>query len=138
MAIVTPYLATDAIIKLLDKNDNLRGIVLIERKNKPHGFALPGGFVERGERVEEACIREMKEETGLNITIEKLHGIYDAPNRDPRFHTVSAVYLAHSYGMPQAGDDAKKTHIVTLESIPFDLLVFDHAKILRDFLLCRV
>jgi len=131
----TPYLATDSIIKVFD-GERFLGIVLIERKNEPHGIALPGGFVEVGERVEEACVREMKEETGLDITIEKLLGIYSDPKRDPRFHTASAVFVSRAQGMPQGGDDAKRAFVVKLEEIPWDALLFDHAKMLKDFLRC--
>ncbi len=133
--IKTPYLATDSIIKVYE-GDKFLGIVLIERKNEPRGIALPGGFVEVGERVEEACVREMKEETGLDVTIEKLLGIYSDPTRDPRFHTASAVFVSHAQGQPKGGDDAKRAFVVKLEEIPWDKLLFDHANMLRDFLAC--
>jgi len=128
----TPYLTTDGIIKIF--NPEFKGIVLIKRKNPPIGYALPGGFVDYGEKVEDALIREMKEETNLSVTIERLLGIYSNPSRDPRVHTASAVFVCHANSLPKAGDDAKEAFVVKLEEIPWDELVFDHAQILRDFL----
>ena len=128
----TPFLTVDGIIKIF--NPNFSGIVLIKRKNPPFGFALPGGFVDYGERVEEALIREMKEETNLNVNIEKLQGIYSDPNRDPRLHTSSAVFVCKANELPRAGDDAKEAFVFKLEEIPWDKLVFDHKKILEDFI----
>lgn len=134
MAIKTPYVAVDGIIKVFDENENFKGIVLIERKNPPYGLALPGGFVDVGESVEEALIREMKEETNLDVEIVKLFNVYSKPDRDPRFHTVSIVFLCKAYGQPIGKDDAKKADVYRLEEIPFEKLVFDHGKILKDFL----
>ena len=133
----TPYLTTDGIIEVYDYHDNFQGIVLIERKNPPLGLALPGGFVDRGESIEDALRREMKEETGLDVEIERLLGVYSAPARDPRLHTASVVYIAKAHGQPKAGDDAKKTMLVKPEDIDPDQLVFDHAKILEDYLSLR-
>ena len=133
MSIKTPYLAVDGIIKIFEKN-RFKGIVLIERKNPPFGLALPGGFVEVGERVEDALIREMKEETTLNVKIERLLNVYSDPKRDPRFHTASCVFICSASGVPKGSDDAKKAFVYKLEDIPFDRLVFDHKKILRDFI----
>ena len=130
----TPFVAVDGIIKVF-LEDRLQGIVLIERKNDPKGLALPGGFVEIGERVEDALVREMREETSLDVEIVRLFKIYSDPNRDPRFHTVSAVFECIARGTPKGADDAKEAKIYRLEDIPFDTLVFDHAKILQDFLL---
>ena len=129
----TPYLTTDGIIELY-KEDTFKGIVLIERKNEPKGLALPGGFVDVGESVEEALIREMQEETNLDVKIVKLLGIYSDPKRDPRFHTASAVFVVKAQGSPCAGDDAKEAKLYALEEIPMDLLVFDHSQILKDYL----
>ena len=109
------------------------GIVLIERKNEPHGMALPGGFVEIGECVEDALVREMREETGLDVQIVRLFNVYSDPKRDPRFHTVSITFECIAQGVPKAADDAKVAHIVPLEEIPWDRLVFDHTTILQDF-----
>jgi 8-oxo-dGTP diphosphatase len=129
----TPYLTTDGIIELY-KEDTFKGIVLIERKNEPKGLALPGGFVDVGESVENALIREMQEETNLDVEIVKLLGIYSSPKRDPRFHTASAVFIAKAKGQPNAGDDAKEARVYALEEIPMDKLVFDHSDILKDYL----
>ncbi|RMD45721.1 MAG: NUDIX hydrolase [Aquificota bacterium] len=134
MAIKTPYVAVDGIIQLYDKNDNFKGIVLIERKNPPTGLAIPGGFVDVGETVEEAVIREMKEETSLDVEILRLFNVYSDPKRDPRFHTVSVVFICKAYGIPKASSDAKEVKVYKLEEIPYDKLVFDHKKILKDYL----
>lgn len=135
MAIETPFLAVDGIINLFDAAGFYQGIVLIERKNPPHGWAIPGGFVDVGETCEQALVREMKEETNLDVEITGLLGIYSDPSRDSRFHTASAVYVCKASGVPEAQDDAKNLKIVSLESVPYDTLVFDHATIIRDYLL---
>ncbi len=127
-------MAVDGIIKLFDDRDNFRGIVLIERKNPPVGLALPGGFVEVGETVEHAVIREMKEETGLDFEIERILGVFSDPKRDPRFHVVSVVFVGHAKGEPRASSDAKEARVFKLEEIPFERLVFDHAEILKRFI----
>jgi len=131
--IKTPYLATDVIVRLWEGN-NFKGIVLIERKNPPLGLAIPGGFVEVGEKVEEAAIREIKEETGLDVKLKKLLGVYSDPDRDPRFHVVSVVFIGDAEGEPKPSSDAKKVHIFKLEEIPLEKLVFDHQRIIKDFL----
>ncbi|GAB6045125.1 NUDIX hydrolase [Caminibacter profundus] len=128
----TPFLTVDGIIKIF--NPTFSGIVLIKRKNPPFGYALPGGFVDYGESAEEALIREMKEETNLDIKIEKLLGVYSNPNRDPRVHTASCVFICKASKLPRAGDDAKEVMLIKLEDIPWNKLVFDHRKILEDFL----
>jgi 8-oxo-dGTP diphosphatase len=131
----TPYLAVDGVVRLWD-GERFKGIVLIERRYEPLGYALPGGFVEVGETVEKAVLREVKEETGLDAQIVKLLGVYSEPNRDPRFHVVSVVFVLDAYGEPKGGDDAKKALVFPIEDLPFDKIVFDHAKILKDFLRC--
>lgn len=127
---VTPALAADIIIELTDRPG--RPIVLIERLNPPHGWAIPGGFVDVGETVEAAAIREALEETSLNVTLKRLLGCYSCPQRDARGHTVSLVYVAEAQGQPQAQDDAKDFVICTLEQLP-QPLAFDHGKIINDY-----
>jgi 8-oxo-dGTP diphosphatase len=131
----TPYLAVDGVVRLWE-GERFKGIVLVERRYEPLGYALPGGFVEVGETVEKAVLREVKEETGLDAQIVKLLGVYSEPNRDPRFHVVSVVFVLDAYGEPKGGDDAKKALVFPIEDLPFDKIVFDHAKILKDFLRC--
>ena len=122
----TPLLATDALILFGE------GIVLIRRENPPYqGFyALPGGFVEVGETVEEAARREAKEETGLDITLLKLVGVYSKPDRDPRGHVVSITYLAEGRGKLVAGSDARSAEVFGPDNLP--PLAVDHAAIIRD------
>ena len=131
--IKTPYLAVDGIVRVWEGR-RFKGVVLIERKNPPLGLALPGGFVEVGESTESAILRELKEEIGVSCQIRRLLGVYSDPNRDPRFHVVSVVYLLDTDETPTAGSDAKRVFVFPCEEIPFDRLVFDHAKILMDFL----
>jgi len=130
----TPYLTTDGIVEIYNSSEELLGVVLIKRKNPPFGLALPGGFVDIGESVEDAVIREMKEEISLDVTISKLFNIYSKPNRDERFHTVSVVYVCKAYGVPIGADDAKEASIVKLEDLALEKLAFDHGDILRDYL----
>jgi 8-oxo-dGTP diphosphatase len=109
------------------------GIVLIERKNPPFGWALPGGFVDYGESLEEAAIREAKEETSLDVKDLRLLGCYSDPARDSRMHTISTVYAAAGEGTPQAADDAAYLKIFRLDELP-EQLCFDHGRILGDYL----
>lgn len=126
----TPLLAADIIIELNDRPE--RPIVLIERKNPPLGWALPGGFVDVGESVPDAAVREASEETALNVELSALLGVYSDPGRDPRGHTASMVYIATALGEPRAQDDAKTVRVVGLDDLPADL-AFDHAQILADY-----
>lgn len=131
--IKTPFLAVDGIIELY-KDDIFQGIVLIERLNEPLGMAIPGGFVDIGESVEKALVREMKEETDLDVEIISLLNVFSDPSRDPRFHTASVVYICKAEGIPKGLDDAKEAIIYKKEEIPFEKLVFDHAQILKEYL----
>jgi ADP-ribose pyrophosphatase YjhB (NUDIX family) len=109
-----------------------RSIILIQRKNPPFGWAIPGGFVDYGETLEAAAVREAREETGMELVdLKQLHA-YSDPGRDPRGHTVSVVFTAVGKGVPKAADDAKKLQIFTLDELPQDL-AFDHAAILSDY-----
>lgn len=110
------------------------GIVLVQRKNPPHGWALPGGFIDYGESAEQAAVREAREETGLEIRLTGLHGVYSNPERDPRQHTISVVYTARPMNIAalRAGDDAAAASVFSREALPRPL-VFDHERILRDF-----
>jgi 8-oxo-dGTP diphosphatase len=127
---VTPLLAADTIIELVDRPG--RPIVLIERLNPPFGWAIPGGFVDVGERMEQAAIREAAEETGLVVTLRALLGVYSDPGRDPRGHTVTGVYVAEASGDPRALDDARAVRIFPPDAPPDDL-AFDHALVLADY-----
>jgi 8-oxo-dGTP diphosphatase len=125
----TPELSVDVVIELLDRPG--RPIVLIRRDRPPPGHALPGGFVDIGETVERAAVREAREETGLEITLGDLLGVYSDPGRDPRGHTVSVVYVATASGTPAAGDDAAAIFVTDPEAAP--ALAFDHDRILGDY-----
>jgi 8-oxo-dGTP diphosphatase len=126
LSIKTPLLTVDIIIRYQ------KGIVLIERKNPPYGWALPGGFVEVGESLEDAAIREAKEETSLDVRlIEQFHA-YSDPRRDPRFHTATIVFLADGNGIVRGEDDAKKAAVFSEETLPSDI-VFDHKEIITDY-----
>jgi 8-oxo-dGTP diphosphatase len=109
-----------------------QGIVLIERKNPPYGWAIPGGFVDYGEALETAAIREAKEETSLDVRLIEQFHTYSEPSRDPRHHTVSTVFIAKGTGKLEAADDAKNANAFTRETLPSPL-AFDHAQILSDY-----
>jgi len=107
------------------------GIVLIERSNPPYGWAMPGGFIDEGETVEHAAAREAMEETHLQVSLRALLHVYSDPQRDPRQHTMSTVFVATASGVPRAGDDAGNIGVFALDALPE--LAFDHGKILADY-----
>ena len=127
----TPVIAADAIIELLDYPG--KPIVLIERRNPPPGWAIPGGFVDIGESVPDAAVREALEETCMEVRLRCLLGVYSKPDRDPRGHTVSMIYVAEAHGEPAAADDAASVGIFDPAAIDVPL-AFDHEQILRDYL----
>ncbi len=126
-----PFPTVDIIIEVGPR------IVLIKRKNPPHGWAIPGGFVDYGESLEEAAVREAEEETGLKVKLICQFYTYSEPNRDPRFHTITTVYVASAEGEPVGRDDAAQAKLFLPEEIPFEKLVFDHGRILADYLKWR-
>ncbi|MBI3451123.1 MAG: NUDIX hydrolase [Acidobacteria bacterium] len=128
-----PRLAADCIIQI--DGDPAR-IVLVRRRNPPHGWAIPGGFVDYGESVEAAAVREMKEETGLDVTLTRQLHIYSDPARDPRGHTVTVVFVGTARGAPAGGDDALEARVFTRSTLPADL-VFDHPQVLEDYFTAR-
>ncbi len=127
---VTPKLTVDIIIELADQPG--RPILLIERKYPPLGWALPGGFVDVGETLEQAAVREAAEEISLSVRLRTLLGCYSDPARDSRNHTVSAVYVAEAHGEARAADDAANVQAFLLDNLP-EVLAFDHALILDDY-----
>jgi len=106
-------------------------VVLVRRKNPPHGWAIPGGFVDEGERLDRAAAREASEETGLSVTLLEQFHTYSDPARDPRRHTISTVYLATASGQPVGGDDAAEARAFPWDALP-DAIAFDHREILAD------
>jgi 8-oxo-dGTP diphosphatase len=125
-----PYPTVDVIIEMAEG-----GIVLVERKHPPPGWALPGGHVEPGERVAEAAVREAKEETALDVELIELFGVYSDPARDPRYHTISTVYIGRARGRPRGGDDAARAEVFALSALP--ALAFDHGLVVEDYLRYR-
>lgn len=126
-----PYVTVDAIIELDE------GIVLIERLNPPFGWALPGGFVDYAESLEEAVAREAKEETGLDLVSVRQFHTYSKFGRDPRFHTIATVFVAQARGTPHAGDDAKGVKVVRYEDLLKMDYAFDHKEVIKDYLTVR-
>ena len=123
---LNPFPTVDIIIETEE------GIVLIQRKNPPYGWALPGGFVDYGESLETAAVREAREETSLMVDNLRLLGCYSEPGRDERMHTISTVFVAKGHGTAQAADDAIGVNIFQLANLP-ENLCFDHARILDDY-----
>lgn len=110
-----------------------QGVILIERRNPPHGWALPGGFVDEGETVEAAAIREAMEETSVEVELIDTLGVYSDPRRDPRKHTMSVVFVARVVkGQPKAADDATNLKVFALHALP-EALCFDHGMMLKDY-----
>jgi len=107
-------------------------LVLVERRNPPHGWALPGGFVDYGETLEAAAVREAKEETGLDVTLVRQLHSYSDPSRDPRQHTISTVFVARAEGEPIGGDDAADARVFPVDALPTPM-AFDHAAIIEDW-----
>jgi ADP-ribose pyrophosphatase YjhB (NUDIX family) len=124
---VNPLPTVDIIIEVED-----RKIVLIKRKNLPIGWAIPGGFVDYGESLEDAAIREAKEETGLDVTLIRQLHTYSRPDRDPRHHAISTVFIARAAGTPVAADDAAEIGLFNRNHLPHPL-AFDHKEILEDY-----
>ena len=122
----TPYVAADTIIRYGG------GIVLIERKNEPAGWAIPGGFVEIGESVEEAAVREAREETSLDVTLLEQFYVYSKPGRDPRFQTVTIVFIGTGVGNLKGRDDARRAEVFGPDNLP-DHIAFDHREIINDY-----
>lgn len=126
MAGRNPLPTADVVIEVGDR------VVLVRRKYPPAGWAIPGGFVEVGETVETAAVREALEETGLHVTLTALLGVYSDPDRDPRNHTISTVYVGRASGAPAGGDDAAEARLFGEEDLPSPI-AFDHAKVLADY-----
>ena len=122
-----PIPTVDVIIEIGSK-----GVVLIKRKNPPYGWAIPGGFVDYGESLEQAAVREAKEETSLNVKLVRQFHTYSDPKRDPRHHSISTVYIAKAKGIPKAKDDALEIGIFDQTNLP-DEIAFDHRLILKEY-----
>jgi len=131
---ITPSLTVDIIVELSNNGSSEHGtqIVLIKRKYPPYGWALPGGFVDVGETLAHAAVREAKEEISLDVELITLLGCYSDPSRDARGHTISAVYIARASGTPVAADDAAEVQLISRTNIPAEM-AFDHGVILQDY-----
>jgi ADP-ribose pyrophosphatase YjhB (NUDIX family) len=130
-----PLPAVDIIIEVVAPGRR-PGIVLISRRNPPFGWALPGGFVECGESLEAAAVREAREETSLEVKLLGQFHTYSEPGRDPRHHTISTVFIARARGTPRAADDAREARVVDPRRVAVPL-AFDHGKVLSDYIACK-
>ena len=126
-----PIPTVDIIIEIKSK-----GVVLIKRKNPPYGWALPGGFVDYGESLDEAAVREAREETDLDVKLIEQFHTYSDPDRDPRHHSISTVYIAKAKGIPHPKDDAIEIGIFSESNLPHEI-AFDHHSILKDYFKSR-
>jgi ADP-ribose pyrophosphatase YjhB (NUDIX family) len=117
---------------IIQMNDSPDHVLLVKRKHPPEGWAIPGGFVDYGETVEEAAVREALEETSLRIRLVRQFHVYSDPKRDPRSHTVSVVFIASASGNPVANDDAAEARVFTRDALPSPM-AFDHLQILSDY-----
>jgi len=122
-----PFPTVDVVVERGDGR-----VLLVRRSNEPLGWALPGGFIDYGESAEDAARREVREEVGISVLLTDLLGVYSRPDRDPRHHTLTVVYIGRSRDTPAAGDDAAEVGEFSLDALPDDL-AFDHAQILRDY-----
>jgi 8-oxo-dGTP diphosphatase len=134
---MTTYKNPTPTVDILIELDGRPGtVVLISRQNAPEGWAIPGGFVDEGEWLADAAVREAKEETELDVELTELFHCYSDPARDPRSHTVSTVFLARASGAPRGSDDAAEAQVFALDALPSPI-VFDHATILADYIAYR-
>lgn len=128
---LNPTPTVDIIIECVTE-EGKRGLVLIFRKNSPRAWAIPGGYVDYGESLEEAAVREALEETSLDVMLQRQFHTYSDPRRDSRQHNISTVYLATARGTPRAADDAQEVEIFDRDNLPEDM-AFDHRRILEDY-----
>ncbi|HNV23325.1 MAG TPA: NUDIX hydrolase [Candidatus Omnitrophota bacterium] len=126
-----PFVCVDIIIELK------QGIVIIERSNPPYGWALPGGFLDWGESLEDAAKREAKEETHLELKNLRQFHTYSQMGRDPRFQTISTIFIAEGVGTPKSGDDAQDLKVIPYEELLNHRYAFDHHQVLADYLRAR-
>lgn len=127
---IAPFPTVDILIRR--RKGDREAVVLVRRRNPPHGWAIPGGFIEYGESAEACAVREAEEETDLRVTLTGLLGVYSDPARDPRFHTISTVFTAEGKGEPRADSDAAEIGVFAADELPADI-AFDHRRILDDY-----
>lgn len=126
-----PAVTVDIIIEV-EGADGRPGLVLIRRRNPPYGWALPGGFVDYGESLESAAVREAREETSLEVELVRQFHTYSNPGRDPRGHSISTVFIARASGEPRGADDATEARLFAPDGLPWDM-AFDHGEIIADY-----